>query len=237
MEMTQKPGNEHVASWYDEYTGRQKNVGVNLRHLEIMHQLKKAGLKQNHKVLEIGCGIGTLTSLLAKYVDQGRIKAADISPASIDMGKKLLANYKNIDWVVSDMSDYSSEIKFDFVVLPDVMEHIPQENHAALFRTIAAHCHKQSVVFINIPHPRTLDYNRINHPTKLQVIDQSLRADMLLVDAYAAGFVVGEMVSYALWEMPFDYQRIILYPNTPIQALAKRSKISLKLKELTRKWL
>lgn len=235
--MTQKPDNTHVAGWYDEYTGRQKNVGVNLRHLEIMIQLKKAGLKPTNNVLEIGCGIGTLTSLIAGYVKQGKVTAADISPGSIEVGKKMLANLKNITWVVTDMSDFSKPEKFDFVVLPDVMEHIPQENHAALFKTIAAHCHDNSVIYINIPHPRTLDYNRINRPDKLQVIDQSLRADLLLADAYAAGFVVGEYVSYSLWEKPFDYQRIILHPNTPITALVQHNKIKLKLKELTRKWL
>jgi len=237
MEMTQKPDNEHVAGWYDEYTGRQKNVGVNLRHLEIMHQLKKAGLKQDHKVLEIGCGIGTLTSLLAEHVSHGTVLAADISPGSIEVGKKMLAHLSNITWVVTDMSDFKRAEKFDFVVLPDVMEHIPQEAHAALFKTIAAHCYENSVIYINIPHPRTLDYNRINRPDKLQVIDQSLNAHTLLADAFEAGFVVDQYVSYSLWEAPFDYQRIILRPNNPLVNLVKHSKTELKLKELTRKWL
>ncbi len=237
MEMTQKPDNEHVAGWYDKYSDKQKRIGVNLRHLEIITQLKRVGLEPNHQVLEIGCGIGTLTSLLASHLKQGHVMAADISPGSVEVGKKMLANVSNITWVVTDMSDFDRSEKFDFVVLPDVLEHIPQENHAALFKTIAAHSHARTVVYINIPHPRALDYARVHSPAELQVIDQSLNAHTLLADAYAAGFVVNEYVSYALWQLPFDYQRIVLTRNNPVDKLVKSGKVELKLKELKRKFL
>lgn len=233
--MNQQPSQEQVAAWYDEYTKRQKNTGVNLRHREIMHQLKKYGLKPNHNVLEVGCGIGTLTSLLAHYVTKS-ITAADISPESVAVGKQLLKQHNHIDWVVTDMSDFANGKTYDFIVLPDVMEHIPQELHANLFKTLFAHSHDETVVFIHIPHPRFTDWNKIHRPEGQQVIDQALDSSLLLRDAYAAGYYLRDLVSYSLWEEPFDYQRIVFLVNGPYKRIRKINKFKMVLTTWRRKY-
>src|SRR5437016_5619241 len=123
-----------ISKFYDTYnTGQLKKLGVNIRHRTILKNLKKAGLLPRHNVLEIGCGIGTVTSLIAKYCKQGKIVSVDISPETITDAKNIWKDLRNVEFLVSDMSDFKYNMKFDFVVLPDVLEHIPVEQHKNLF--------------------------------------------------------------------------------------------------------
>ena len=79
-----------VSKYYDKFSSYQSKVGINIRHRSIFKNIKREGLSRNSFVLEIGCGIGTLTGLIAGVVTTGRIVSIDISPKSIEMAK-----YKN----------------------------------------------------------------------------------------------------------------------------------------------
>ena len=77
-----------IKEFYDGHAKEiQQHVGVNIRHRSIMQRLRRAGLHKDHRVLEIGCGIGTLTSLLAKYVSVGTIHAVDISEGAVQIAQ------------------------------------------------------------------------------------------------------------------------------------------------------
>jgi len=72
-----------IEVYYDEFVEKQKKTGINQRHYSILGKLLASGLKSNHNVLEIGCGIGTFTSLLVKEVVKGDIIAMDNNDLSI----------------------------------------------------------------------------------------------------------------------------------------------------------
>lgn len=222
MEVKSSTTKEQVESYYDDYVSQQNKTGVNARHRSIMKEAKRWGLQPNHRVLEVGCGIGTLTSLLAKYVSNGSVTACDISPKSIAFGQKWLQHQQNIKWVVTDMTDFASNEPFDFIVLPDVLEHIPVDQHAALFKTLRQVAHAKTRVFAHFPHPKGTEWSQIHRPDKLQVIDQSLHAVDLLSNAYGAGFIMNTFESYSLWEEPFDYQRLVLSIDQPAEPLVKK---------------
>lgn len=205
--------NEQIKSWYNQFSKNQKITGVNVRHYTIANKLISLGLKKNSTVLEIGCGIGTLTGLLAKKLPKGHLVAADISDESIKIAQSRLSNSTNVEFIVTDMSDFYCNRKFDFVVLPDVMEHIPVDQHEALFKTIRNHIHPDSFVLIHIPHPRAIDYLRINDPDKMQVIDQALSAEKLISDAYAHDFLLDEYKAYTLTSTQFDYVFVVFSVN------------------------
>ncbi len=201
---------EQIGKWYDDFAKHQVKTSVNLRHYRIMEFLVRAGLKKNSRVLEIGCGIGTLTGLMAKYVKRGEIIAADISPESVSTARKRLSRNRNVDFLVTDMTDFSHPGIFDFIVLPDVLEHIPLEQHRNLFDTLASHMHENSVILIHIPHPRALEYLRERSPDQLQIIDQSVEADILTGNAYEAGLELVNYLSYSLFDRKHDYALITL---------------------------
>ncbi len=193
-----KSGSE-IKQWYNVYSENQLKTGTNLRHYTIFNRLKQSGLKKKHSVLEVGCGIGTLTKLIHDYLKKGELVATDISDKSIEIAKTRIPGSKKINFLVTDMKDFEYPKKFDFIVFPDVLEHIPVEQHKDLFAISNRHMHEKSIVLINIPHPKALDYLRLHTPEKLQVVDQSISAYTLIKNAYASGMELINYTSYSLF--------------------------------------
>lgn len=196
-------------------------------------QLVKAGLKKDSSVLEIGCGIGTLTQLMANYLKRGEIHATDISPESISVARKRLADFKRISLEVSDMNGFNAGRTYDFIILADVIEHIPFSEHTELFRTISLHAHPGSVVFLNIPHPKATEYFERTDPSKLQIIDQAVYAGALIAPAEACGLVLSSYRSYSLFQKQSDYVLVIFGVNRDI-SFSPVSRIRIILRKL---WL
>lgn len=217
-----------VKSWYNTFASKQKKTGLNLRHYSIINQLINYGLKKNSNVLEVGCGIGTLTSLLDSFLSKGTLAATDISNVSIDIAKKEI-NSKKVTFYVTDMKGFSLDKKFDFIVLPDVLEHIPMEDHQELFKTLSNLIAEDGVVFIHIPHPKVINYIKKNTPELLQVIDQSIPANFLLENAYNANFQLVDYKSYSLFKNENDYASIALMKDKELNFTnASKKKIILK---------
>ena len=212
-----------IEDFYDGYTSRQKKMGVNSRHRTIMKKLRKAGLKSNHRVLEIGCGIGTASGLVASYLKDGFLVGVDISPKSIEIASITFANRNNVEFLVSDMSSFNYKYKFDFVLLPDVIEHIPVEQHRNLFKVIRENVHDNSVICINVPNPYMLEWMRKFSPELMQVIDQSIYTNELLQNVYANGLHLNFLESYSLTTEESDYQWIVLKVTKPLAKIHYKS--------------
>jgi 2-polyprenyl-3-methyl-5-hydroxy-6-metoxy-1,4-benzoquinol methylase len=223
---------EQISGYYDGFSKHLEEIGVNIRHRTIFYQLKKNGLKKNASVLEIGCGIGQVTGLVAKYLTGGSVTAVDISPANIERARLRLRSSGNIEFLVSDMSDFSSGKQFDFVILPDVLEHIPADQHASLFSVIAGHTHAGSTVFINIPSPHIQDYfSKYRHESQ-QIIDLSLPTELLLPVFTSSGFYIDSLRNYALAVEECDYQQIILKKQRSLEQVRYFSRKELIRMEL-----
>ena len=225
MDATNSKSKEEIESYYDQYVKRQSQVGVNARHRSIINFLKKQGISSRHLVLEVGCGIGTLTSLIAQQVSNGSVVACDISPDSIEFAQKFWSSTTNVQWQVTDMANFTAEQPFDYIVLPDVLEHIPVDQHPQLFKTLRAASHDHTLVVAHFPHPKGTEWSQVHRPEKLQIVDQCLRADELMVNAYAAGFILDSFESYSLWEEPYDYQRFVLSVDRPAEGQKVKSKL------------
>ncbi len=197
--------NNDIRKWYNNFSKAQLSTGVNLRHYRIMNHLSDYGLKNDSTVLEIGCGIGTLTGLIHRVVRKGKLVATDISDESIEIAKNRIPKSTSIEFVVTDMQDFTHAIKFDFVVLPDVLEHIPMEQHDQLFKNIAALMHENSVIVIHIPHPKALDYSRKYTPEILQIVDQSITAKQMIDSTYKNDLVLIDYKSYSVFNNVPDY--------------------------------
>jgi len=232
--MESNKSTNNTRDWYNKYSEQQLNIGVNLRHYTIIDNLISSGLQKHHKVLEVGCGVGTLTMLIHKYLKKGKLVATDISDESVEKAKQWIPNSDKIDFFVSDMSDFSYSGKFDFIVLPDVMEHIPVEEHSNLFNRLGKLMHDKSILVIHIPHPKALDYIRVNSPEKLQVIDQSLNAAKMMEDAYANDLLLISYNSYCLFATVPDYVFIKMRLDRPV-VISDISKLQIIKKKLVRR--
>lgn len=205
---------KEIEKYYDGYVERQQHVGVNARHHSIMEKLTKAGLNKSNTVLELGCGIGTFTSLLVDHIVTGNVFAVDISNASIEIAKKNVSK-KNLKFIHADITNYEFEdkLKFDCIVLPDVLEHIPIELHYDLFQKLSKILDDNGFVFIHIPNPYYLQWCHENRPDLLQVIDQPITTDVLVQNSYPHGFFIQELKTYSIWVVDHDYQYIVLRKN------------------------
>ncbi len=208
------PTKEEIKNYYDNtFKDYQKKVGINIRHRTIFKNLKKEGLTRQSNVLEIGCGIGSVSHLILKYITKGSFVGLDISSESIKTAQAHNSFHKKAEFLVNDMSFFSHNTKFDFVLFPDVLEHIPVEQHANIFETIAKLTTPNAVILINIPEPNHLNWMRINQPEKLQIIDQALSMQDLLNNSYPFGFKLFSMNSYQLHYSVPDYTSIVLKKN------------------------
>lgn len=221
-----------VSDWYDGFADIQVGHGINIRHRAIWRAAKAAGYRDGMRVLEIGCGIGTVTSLLARHNSKGSILAVDISPRSIEFAKRNLSNRHNTRFLVSDMSDFEGDGLFDFVVLPDVIEHIPLEQHAGLFRTIAKHLAPDGRVLINVPCAQLLEHLHLHDAKVLQVIDQPVHIDRLIATVYQAGLVLVSFTSYGLQFEHTEYHSIVLRSAFKFDRLVRKGKWALRWAEL-----
>ncbi|MBP6978309.1 MAG: class I SAM-dependent methyltransferase [Bacteroidales bacterium] len=223
--MNREPiSSETIAGFYDDYAQIQQKTGTNLRHYYLFSRLKKAGLKRHHHVLEVGCGIGTLTRLIHRYVKHGKVVAVDISEKSIASARKRFGNASRIEFMVSDMQSFIYPDNFDFIVLPDVLEHIPIEQHQQLFGTLRKHMHQDSIIYINIPHPQMIEYLRKHDPGKLQVIDQEVHADTITRNAYLNDLLLKRYFSYSLFDRENDYVEIIFSVRKGLSSLIPYSR-------------
>ena len=216
---------DKVISFYDQFAEKQEVTGINSRHLSILDKVVAAGLKSHHSVLEIGCGIGTVSHLLAHQAKSGEVLAVDISPESIEKAKEIWKDQQNLKFEISDMSNFDKPgKKFDFFVFPDVLEHIPVDQHARLFQNIQKHSHAESVVFIHIPAPRYLQWMIENEPEKLQVIDQPLDSGDLIKSLTNNGFYLEKMETYPIFFQEKDYQYFVFRASKPLGKSTPRGK-------------
>ena len=96
-------------STYDEYAVVQKLMASKLGVLA-----QKQGDFKN--ILEIGCGTGFFTEILAKSFPQAKIRSTDISQEMLNFTQAKLSHYKNITYEQADGENYSSGEKFDLII-------------------------------------------------------------------------------------------------------------------------
>lgn len=202
--------NASVTQYYDNYVERQRTTGVNLRHQLILQLALEEGLRDAARVLEIGCGIGTVTGLLARAAPNARILASDLSPASIATARDTYVDLPNVEWnVINVVSDQIAGM-FDMIILPDVLEHIPEEHHAALFVRLRSILAPNGRVVIHSPDPYYSDWLRLNRPELLQVIDLALHLPKLVERIDAAGLTLVRFKRYSIWSVAPDYMALTI---------------------------
>lgn len=84
--------------------------------------LVKNDLKENDKVLEVGCGMGGI--LIPFKLAGMQVTGIDLGPEFVDLGNRLNLNLhvKSVDDLLNDSTSY------DLIILSHVIEHIPDLN-------------------------------------------------------------------------------------------------------------
>lgn len=217
---------EEIKQYYNDYTQRQKNIGVNQRHKSILRFLLENGLKKESNVLEIGCGIGTQSGLILKNISsKGSLTSCDISDKSIEIAKENNKNYSNAKFQVLDVTEAEIDGNYDVIVLPDVIEHIPMEKHPMLFNNLRKVIKNNGFMLIHIPYANFHEWLHKNKPESLQIIDQPIHLDFLSANLRKSGFMIEKVKTYSIFTKPYDYQLIIakpLFANMAYEDIVKK---------------
>lgn len=219
-----------VSAFYDEYIKNQIAQSYNERHKYLYNSMLERGLKTDSNVLELGCGIGVITSLINKTVKKGKIVSVDISEDSINHSKKHNVS-ENIELIVSDLAlfEYKPQI-FQYIVLFDILEHVPQEHHESIFKKIYNHMDSKSKLIIHIPTKEIIKYSEINCPELMQIIDQPLCESELINKAKNAGLRLEEFKYTNIWDNR-DYELFVFtlpFEFVPNPVATKKSFFSFK---------
>ncbi|WP_248277776.1 class I SAM-dependent methyltransferase [Brasilonema sp. UFV-L1] len=119
-ELTQKIRNDFDRIALHEQVGWNHN---NHYHHFLLQQLPS----HCKNILEIGCGTGEFSRLLAKRAD--RVVAIDLSPNMIKVAKQHSKEFTNIDFQVADILKWEFPTQqFDAIASIATVHHLPVEN-------------------------------------------------------------------------------------------------------------
>jgi 2-polyprenyl-3-methyl-5-hydroxy-6-metoxy-1,4-benzoquinol methylase len=106
-------------------------------------------IDQTKKFLEIGAGHGLyLSKALDILSPTTSFDVVDISETSISIGKKF-CNDDRVDFKLQDIFNFPSDVKFDFITMGEVLEHVEQPK--ALLSKIRELMDESSTLFMTTP--------------------------------------------------------------------------------------
>jgi ubiquinone/menaquinone biosynthesis C-methylase UbiE len=83
------------------------------------------------RVLDVGCGTGVLTRVLAGWSGVGEVVGVDPAPSLLDKARELAGGLSNITYEVADGRDLPFEdASFDVVIFDSTLCHVPQPERA-----------------------------------------------------------------------------------------------------------
>lgn len=109
-----------------------------------------AQLNDGHKILELGCGWGSLTLWMAEHYPQSKITAVSNSHSQknyIDAQAKELS-LSNIEVITCDMNDFDTDKQFDRVVSVEMFEHM--RNWGMLFSKVGTWLKDDGKFFMHV---------------------------------------------------------------------------------------
>lgn len=153
---------------------------VNSR-LEGVKKLCDKNIQDGAKILEVGCGVGILTKHLQKRANQ--IVSVDISETGLMIARDY-AHHSNTDFYLLNVLENSEPVEkyglFDAVVVADVIEHIPKEQHPEFFKLLGGLLSTSGVLILTFPSSQHQMYLTEREPEKLQIIDEIVSVGEIL---------------------------------------------------------
>ena len=117
-----------------------------------------ADLEDGQRILELGCGWGSLSLWMAKQFPQARIISVSNSNSQREyiMGQARERKLTNLKVVTADVNTFEPDQTFDRVVSVEMFEHV--RNHRGLFRRIHAWLKEEGKLFTHVFCHRSTSY-------------------------------------------------------------------------------
>jgi cyclopropane-fatty-acyl-phospholipid synthase len=119
---------------------------------------ERAELADGQRILELGCGWGSLTVWMARHFPQARITAVSNSASQREYIYQRCSKegLRNVEVITADANDFSTGQRFDRVVSVEMFEHM--RNYAQLMQRISGWLVPGGKLFVHIFCHRNLMY-------------------------------------------------------------------------------
>jgi 2-polyprenyl-3-methyl-5-hydroxy-6-metoxy-1,4-benzoquinol methylase len=105
--------------------------------------------KNSIKILDVGCGTGIITNLIAEEIKNVEIDAFDIAEQAINQAK--INGNSKVKYFVADAIQFnSSGKKYDLIILNNIYEHI--ENPIGALKNLKKYLKEEGVLLISTPN-------------------------------------------------------------------------------------
>lgn len=129
---------EGIAGDYDRW--KEKSA----YYYRLLAGIYRQQIPEGSSVLEIGCGTGTLLASLRPRRGVG----LDISPRMVGIAA---SKFPSLEFRVADAEAFEVGETFDYIIVPDVVEHLTDP--AAMFRSARKACHGETRVVVTCVNP------------------------------------------------------------------------------------
>ena len=129
---------DHIAWEYDQWKGKSEY------YYRLLAGIYRNRIPDGASVLEIGCGTGSLLHALRPSRGLG----VDISPAMVEIA---ISKFPSLTFRIADAEAFDPGETFDYVIIPDVVEHLGDPQ--AMFRSALKACHPGTRVIVTCANP------------------------------------------------------------------------------------
>jgi 2-polyprenyl-3-methyl-5-hydroxy-6-metoxy-1,4-benzoquinol methylase len=171
------------AEFYDNFIDHFKAQMNNGRNQNFRAWTKKWIFKPA-KVLDAGCAFGYNSEYLTQIGCE--VHGIDISSQCIMLARK---KYPHGKWHCGDITDGFNpgpDVKdFDFVLLSDVVEHIPKERHGIFFQRLGEMTKPGAALIASVPNPEN---HELAQQQTYQPVEEKIEMHELLKSMAAGSF-------------------------------------------------
>jgi ubiquinone/menaquinone biosynthesis C-methylase UbiE len=186
---------EDISGEYDRW--KEKSAF----YYQLLAGIYRECVPEGANVLEIGCGTGTILSSLKPSRGVG----VDISPGMVSIAA---AKFPHLTFLVADAEVFDPQETFDYVIVPDVVEHLTDVGE--MFRSVRRGCHAGSRLIITCANPLWAPVLHLAERLGMKMPEGEHRwlpPEVLLKIAVENGFVIVEI-----------YGRILCPKKIPVLA-------------------
>jgi 2-polyprenyl-3-methyl-5-hydroxy-6-metoxy-1,4-benzoquinol methylase len=207
---------ETIRAFYDHFATERSQDYARRPNLRIEKAISRILplVREESRVLDIGCGGGFVTERLANVVRRGSIWACDISETAITLARKRVestnAQFRALD-VIADFPKLREWMPspVDLVVAVDVIEHLPLNTHHRFFENLAGVLDACGMIVLTFPSASYQRHLREHRPEELQVIDETIELPHLCGVTARSGFTIRHFSLEDVW-LPQQYAHCVL---------------------------
>ncbi|MFB3897123.1 MAG: methyltransferase domain-containing protein [bacterium] len=133
------------------------------------------------KVLDLGCGTGTISYLIHQRYPNMELTCVDVSQQMLEVAKDKLKRVKKVTFILGDFHSYRITGKFDAIVSSLALHHLESEQDRDIFYTSIYQSLKSGGIFINadIMKSDNAYFQKVNYAKWKEFGMRSLSADFI----------------------------------------------------------